>query len=384
MIIAERMEALSSAIFQRLDNEKNARLAADKAVYNFSIGTPDLKPAPHVVQAVAQAAQNPENYKYAVQDLPELQNAVMSWYFKRYGVSVSREMVLALSGSQDGLAHIGLVLADPGSCVLVPDPGYPIFGIGPHLAGAKLVKMPLRAQNDYLIDFSEISADAARSARFMIVSYPSNPVTAVAPDSFFYQLIDFARKNEIIVIFDNAYSEFDFTGAGKSFLSYPGAVEVGIELNSLSKSYNMSGCRIAFALGNPEVIEQLRVLKSHLDYGIFLPVQYGAIAALEGCQAEVTCLAATYRKRMEILVAGLNRLGWPAKESVGTMFLWVPIPEGWSSDEEFAYELLQQTGVIVVPGSNFGEMGRGFVRFALVQPEAVIEQALGALQQMTF
>jgi LL-diaminopimelate aminotransferase len=378
------MEALSSAIFQRLDNEKNARLTAGKEVYNFSIGTPDLKPAPHVVQAVAQAAQNPENYKYAVQDLPELQDAVIRWYLRRYGVSLSREMILALSGSQDGLAHIGLVLADPGSCVLVPDPGYPIFGIGPHLAGAKLVKMPLRAQNNYLIDFDEITDDVARLARFMIVSYPSNPVTAVAPDEFFYQLIDFARKWQIAVIFDNAYSEFVFDGEGKSFLSYPGAIDVGIELNSLSKSYNMSGCRIAFALGNPALIEQIRVLKSHLDYGIFLPVQHGAIAALNGSQEAVAQLAATYKKRMQLIVAGLNHLGWSAGDSAGTMFLWVPIPKGWSSDEKFAYELLQRTGVIVVPGSSFGEMGEGYVRFALVQPVEIIEQALLAMRQMNF
>ena len=380
MIFAKRMESLSSAIFKRLDEEKNELLAQGREVFNFSIGTPDLRPAQHIIDALTEAAKDPDNYKYAVTDLPELTETVIEWYRNRYGVELESDMVLALSGSQDGLSHIALTLADPGDIVLAPDPGYPIFSVGPGLACAEVVRMPLLKENGFIIDLKAIPEDVARRARLMIVSYPSNPVAAIAPDAFYHELIEYAAKHEITILHDNAYSELVFDHKGGSFLSYPGASEVGVEFNSLSKSYNMSGCRIAFALGNRELIRQLKVLKSHLDYGVFLPVQRAAITALRGPQDCVESISATYRSRMELLVDGLNEIGWRMDRTPGTMFVWAPIPNGFASADDFTFQLLEKTGVIVVPGSSFGSNGEGFVRFALVQPEEKIRQALEVIR----
>lgn len=377
MIFSKRMEGLTSAIFSQLDNKKNDLLAQGREVINFSIGTPDMPPAPHIMKILQEEAGKPENYKYAVKDIPELIDTVISWYQTRFGVLLDGEEVMTLMGSQEGLAHIALTLADPGDVVMVPDPGYPIFSVGPSIACASLYRMPLLKENNFLIDFDSIDVSAAHRAKLMIVSYPNNPVTAIAPPEFYEKLIWFAKKYDIAVLHDNAYTELYFDGKkGGSFLSFPGARDVGIEFNSLSKSHNIPGCRISFALGNREMLKQLRNLKSHLDYGVFLPVQKAAIAALKGPQDYITETAMIYQRRRDVLIEGLSRTGWFIDKPPATMFVWAPIPAKYKSSVDFTFELLDKTGVIVVPGSSFGEMGEGYVRIAMVQPEDSILKAV--------
>lgn len=381
MNFSTRTTELNSAIFIELNRRKTQLLAAGREVFDFSIGTPDLPPPAHVVEILAREAANPDNYKYAIKDLPELTEAVLIWYQRRFQVTLQPEEVTSLMGSQDGLSHIALTLVNPGDLALVPDPGYPIFSIGPMLAGATLYPLPLLREYNYLIDFERIPATVAHQAKLMIVSYPNNPVTAVAPPEFYEKLVWFAAKYQIAVVHDNAYCELFFEqDRGGSFLNIPGARDVGIEFNSLSKSYNLTGCRLAFALGNRAMIRQLQTLKSHLDYGIFLPLQKAAIAAITGPQNSIEQTVTAYRKRRDLLIAGLARLGWSIDPPPATMFVWAPVPAGHGNSMDFTLNLIEKTGVLVVPGSSFGKQGEGFVRFALVQPEAQIRRAVEVIE----
>jgi LL-diaminopimelate aminotransferase len=359
-------------------NEKKQKLEAEgKKVYNFSVGTPDFKPAQHIIDAVVDAASKPENYKYALADMPELIDAVLERFRKRYQVSLERDEVMSVYGSQEGIAHIGLSLVNPGDIVLVPDPGYPIFAIGPSLAGARMVTYSLREENEYLPDLEVIGKEYGHKAKIMIVSYPLNPICKTAPDSFYERLIPWAKENEILIIHDNAYSDIVYDGKqGRSILSYEGAKEVAVEFYSLSKSFNYTGARVGFLAGNKEVVQNFKKLRSQIDYGTFLPIQYGAIAALTGPDDEVKKQCIEYEKRRNALCDGFTSLGWNFERSQGTMFAWSRIPEGFEDDVAFVMELLAETGVLCTPGSSFGEMGRGHVRFALVLPVSMIEEAL--------
>ena len=375
MKLARRMDSFQPGIFNVLDEKKNELLREGRTVWNLSIGTPDFLPEPHVVQALVKAASDPANYRYSLAELPELVRAVQDWYRRRYGVELAEDELMAVYGSQEGLTHIGLALCDPGDVVLVPDPGYPIFEIGPFLSGARIVHYPLRRGNGYLPDRSEIPAETARAARFMVVSYPANPVCVTAPDAFYEELIAFAEKNHIIIVHDNAYSEILYDGReGKSFLSYPGAREVGVEFNSLSKTYNLTGARISFVLGNREIVSAFRRLRSQIDYGIFLPVQHAAIAALNGPQDSVARNRAEYQARRDALCGGLRSIGWDVPDSQGSMFVWAPLPCGRTNSVDFCFELLQRTGLLCTPGAAFGELGEGHVRFALVRPVPDMEE----------
>lgn len=377
------MKNFGSAVFAMMKEKKEELLSRGRKVVDLSVGAPDMPPAPHIIEVLKREISDDKNYVYAISDLPELLDAAACWYKRRFGVDLNpKTQISSLIGSQDGLAHISLTIVDPGDTVLVPDPGYPIFSAGPLLAGARIVTMPLKEEKGFLIDFDEIPSDVAAKAKFMIVSYPNNPVTAIAPPEFYRKLIDFAKEYDIIVLHDNAYCELTFDGykAG-SFLSFEGALEIGVEFNSLSKTYNMAGCRVGFALGNEEIIRNLKILKSNMDYGIFLPIQKAAIAALEGPQEYVKETALRYQKRRDILVDGLNSIGWKIRKPPATMFVWAPIPEGFSDSMEFTLFLLEKTGVAVTPGSSFGERGKRFVRIALVQPEEIIEEALALIKE---
>lgn len=377
------MKNFGSAVFAMMKEKKEELLSRGRKVVDLSVGAPDMPPAPHIIEVLKREISDDKNYVYAISDLPELLDAAACWYKRRFGVDLNpKTQISSLIGSQDGLAHISLTIVDPGDTVLVPDPGYPIFSVGPLLAGARIVTMPLKEEKGFLIDFDEIPSDVAAKAKFMIVSYPNNPVTAIAPPEFYRKLIDFAKEYDIIVLHDNAYCELTFDGykAG-SFLSFEGALEIGVEFNSLSKTYNMAGCRVGFALGNEKIIRNLKILKSNIDYGIFLPIQKAAIAALEGPQEYVKETALRYQKRRDILVDGLNSIGWKIRKPPATMFVWAPIPEGFSDSMEFTLFLLEKTGVAVTPGSSFGERGKRFVRIALVQPEEIIEEALALIKE---
>lgn len=377
---AQRMELFQPGIFNVLDEKKKELEQAGRKVYNLSIGTPDFQPDRHVMEALSQAALVPENYKYSLTERPELVEAVQSWYRRRYSVELAGDELMAVYGSQEGLTHIGLTICDPGDVVLVPNPGYPIFEMGPFLCGAKIAYYDLLPENGYLPDLNAIPEEIARAAKMMVVSYPANPVCVAAPRSFYEKLVSFAKQYQIVIIHDNAYSEIIYDGReGISFLSIPGAKEVGVEYNSLSKTYNLTGARISFVLGNRDVVRKFRTLRSQIDYGTFLPVQFAAVAALNGPQDSVARNRAEYQARRDALCGGFRSIGWNVPDSQGSMFVWAPLPEGYSNSVEFCFELLEKTGLLCTPGSAFGSLGEGYVRFALVQPAEVMEEIVSTV-----
>ncbi|MCI3015704.1 aminotransferase class I/II-fold pyridoxal phosphate-dependent enzyme [[Clostridium] innocuum] len=386
MKFSKRMDLLAEGVFSRIDEEKQNMLASGKAVYDFTIGSPNIAPSKEVMDALITAAQQPESYMYSLHDTKELKETIQAWYRKRYQVELDTETeILSLQGSQEGLAHVALALCDEGDIVLIPAPSYPIFANGPKIAGAELYEMPMLKEYDYLIQFDAIPEEIAEKAKMMIISYPNNPTGATAPDSFYEELIQFAKAHDIIVIHDTAYSNLVFDGEeGKSFLYYAGAKDIGIEFNSFSKTYGMAGARIGICVGNAEIVGILRKLKSNIDYGMFLPIQKAAIAALTQDQSIVKETRETYQRRRNRIVAGAAAAGWHIASCKSTMFLWAQIPEGYGSSEEFALNLLKCSGMLVTPGSSFGAYGEGFVRIALVQSDEVIEQALQALKESRF
>lgn len=381
MRFANRMDAFGTGIFSVLLQKKQEKEAQGISVIDLSVGTPNIPPEERIRQVLSQAALDPKSYIYAIRDTSALQKAAAEWYRRRYGVELDPQtQVCSLMGSQEGLSHIALTVADPGDIVLVPDPCYPVFADGPRVAGARLSYMPLKKENDYLIDFSAIDPETARRAKLMIVSYPNNPTCAIAPPSFYRELIEFARTYDIMVLHDNAYSELTFDGVkGGSFLSYPGAMDVGVEFNSLSKTYGMAGARVGFCLGNREMVEKLKLLKSNMDYGMFLPVQQAAIEAITGDQSCVERTRKAYQRRRDALCRSFAQAGWTIDPPKATMFAWAAIPKTFSSSQAFALELLEKTGVLVTPGSGFGPSGEGYVRLALVQDEDVILEAAGRI-----
>lgn len=375
-------DAAESNIFNRLDERKRALIAGGADVINLSIGTPDFQPDAHVMQAVSQAALDPDQYKYSLTETPELIAAVQDWYRRRYDVSLEADEIMAVCGSQEGIAHVGFAFAGPNDLILAPDPGYPIFSFGPMMTGATVGLYPLKAENNWQLDFADIPEDIAERAKAMVVSYPNNPTTAVADRAFYERLVTFAREHNIIVLHDNAYSDLMLNGKqGPSFLSIPGAKEVGIEFNSLSKTYNLTGMRVSFALGNREVIERFRAFRSQIDYGMFYPIQAGAVAALTGPQDIVRRNREGYMARRDALCGGLRSIGWDVPDAQGTMFVWAKIPARFSSSVDFVLELMEKTGVICVPGSSFGAHGEGYVRFALVVPPERMKEAVRRIDE---
>lgn len=380
--LADRMKEYEEGIFQLLDEKKRELTARGKTVYNLSVGTPDFPPQDFVMEAVCAAAGKPENYKYSLGDLPELIRAVRDRFAVRYGVELEAEEVASVYGSQEGIAHIGFCLLDPGDEVLVPDPGYPIFSVGPALAGAKLSFYELREENGWLPDLDALSEQADR-AKFMIVSYPMNPICKCAPRSFYERLIPWAKRHNLLIVHDNAYSDIVYDGReGISILSVPGAKECCVEFYSLSKSFDYTGARMGFLAGNARVVQALKKLRSQIDYGTFLPVQYGAIAALTGPDEPVLRQREEYQKRRDALCRGFSGIGWKIEDSEGTMFAWAKIPDSYGEDDvRFVMELMEKTGVLCTPGSSFGSLGKGHVRFAFVLPVSEIEKAVEAVRE---
>jgi LL-diaminopimelate aminotransferase len=369
---ADRLKGLTSAIFTQVDTLRKQAIAEGQDVITLSLGSPDLAPAPHIVAAMKQALDQDSSYGYTLsKGSADFLNAVTGWYARKFNVKLDPATeVHSLMGSQDGLAHIGLCLVNPGDVVLVPDPGYPIFFAGPLVAGAEIVTMPLKPENAYLPDLDAISPEVLQRTKIMILNYPNNPLAATAPRDFFVKVVELAKKYSFLVIHDFAYSELVFDGyRPDSFLSIPGAKDVAIEFHSLSKTYSMAGCRVAFVVGNAEVIALLGRLKSNFDYGIFHAIQQGAIAAMNGPDDCIAETALRYQRRRDILVDGFARFGWQVERPKGSMYLWAPVPTKQNSFD-FVVDLLKNTGVAVVPGIGFGECGEGYIRIALVQSEA--------------
>ncbi|HWI54408.1 MAG TPA: LL-diaminopimelate aminotransferase [Desulfobacteria bacterium] len=381
---SNRLDQLKSAVFAELERIKDEVSAGGITIIDLGIGSPDKPPAPHVYKALRDAVDNLANYGYpSSRGSKELRDTIAWWYSERFGVTLDPESeVLVLMGSQDGLGHLPLGFLDPGDVALIPDPGYPVYAAGAILAGAEICPMPLKEENGFLPDLDAIPPEVAEKARMMILNYPNNPVAAVADLGFFQKVVEFAAKHEILVCHDFAYSELAYDGhRPHSFMEIPGARDVAVEFHSVSKTYNMAGCRLGFVVGCPEAIEALMRIKSNIDYGVFLPVQEAGIAALRGPQDIVENNVEGYQTRCNILLDGLAKIGWHIKRPKGTMFVWARLPKGYDSSEAFAEDILRKTGVIVVPGVAFGRQGEGYVRIALVQEDQTIKEAVRRISE---
>lgn len=380
-IQAKRLDHFSTGIFADIDEKKEKLIAKGKKIYNLSIGTPDFPPEEHVIKAVMESAGKPEAYKYSLRDLPELLEAVVDYYKERFGVTLTSDMVTGVHGSQEGIGHVCMALCDPEDVILLPNPGYPIFEAGAYLSGAEQYQYDLLEENNFLPVLSDIPEEIAKRAKVMVVSYPYNPVCKAAPDSFYDELIAFAKKYDIFIIHDNAYSDIIFDGRkGGSFLQHPGAVEVGAEFFSLSKSFNVTGARLSFMIGRKDAIDAMKLLRSQIDFGIFIPAQMGAIAALKGSKDGVKRQCRLYQERRDALCGGFRSIGWNVPDSEGTMFVWAPVPKGYTS-RSFTMALMEKAGVLCTPGDAFGSRGEGYVRFALVLPPEELKKVVQAVKE---
>lgn len=383
MQASQRLDRFGAEVFASLNNKLLALKAQGKTIYNMSVGTPDFKPYNHVVEALTQAAQDPEMWKYALRDLPELKQAVCDYYERRFGVSgITPSMVQSCNGTQEGVGHLGLALLDPGDTILVPDPCYPVFEAGAKIADAKLEYYPLIAEHNYLPYVAGIDPEVADRAKYMIVSLPANPVGSVGTPEVYEEIIAFAREHDLLIVHDNAYSDIVFDGEpGGSFLQYPGALEVGVEFFSLSKSFNVTGARIGFLVGREDVVSAFAKLRSQIDFGMFLPIQKAAIACLNGPRDEVEAQRLKYQERRDVLCDGLEGLGWERPNAHGSMFVWAKLPGGRTDSMAFCEELMEKAGVVVTPGASFGPSGEGHVRMALVLPPDQIALAVEAIRE---
>lgn len=377
-LASKRLDQLGSAIFAEVEEWKLEAGACGKDIIDLGIGSPDLPPSPSVVQALQFAVGNSANYHYpSSEGSIEFRSKAAEWLSWRFGVEIDPvNELLTLMGTQDGLAHLALAICDPGDIALVPNPGYPIYAGGLALAGVVPYYMPLTSENDYLPRLDQIPVDIAKRAKFMLLNYPSNPLASVADLSFFEEVVQYGRKHDLLIVHDLAYCEMTFDGfRPPSILSISGAKDIAVEFHSLSKSFNMAGCRIGFLAGRSDVVQALRRLKGNIDYGVFKAVQAAGIVALEeDMKTGGSSVAVVYERRRDIFLEQLMLAGWKVPVPKATMFVWAPIPAGWTS-RQISREMLLDTGVVVIPGDAFGQEGEGFVRIALVQEEPRLIEA---------
>ncbi|MCR5649833.1 MAG: aminotransferase class I/II-fold pyridoxal phosphate-dependent enzyme [Lachnospiraceae bacterium] len=382
MKFSKRVDRFPDEIFASLNKRKIEMEKEGKKIYNLSVGTPDFETAPHIKNALIEAAKEQDNWKYSLRDTPEMLEAVCSYYKRRFDVKITPDMVCSCNGSQEGIGHIGLVLCDEGDTVILPSPCYPVFIAGANMAGAVPFYYPMTKETGYLPRLSDIPDETAKKAVYMIVSLPSNPTGSVATEKVYDDVIDFAKKHDILIIHDNAYSDIIFDGVkGGSFLSHPGAKDVGVEFFSLSKSFNMTGARVSFCIGRKDVIAAFRKLREQIDFGMFYPIQKAAVAALTGPLDMVHRQCDDYEERRNVLCGGLRDIGWNVPDSHGSMFVWAPVPEGFKDSFDFCMELMERTGVICTPGSSFGPLGEGYIRMALVLAPEKIKEAILAIDK---
>ncbi|MDV6379326.1 aminotransferase class I/II-fold pyridoxal phosphate-dependent enzyme [Sporosarcina sp. GW1-11] len=380
---SKKMSIFPPAIFGDLKAAAAEKRATGANVIDLSLGSPDLPPDERVRQALSEQSALASSYGYTLGGTNRFHEAVANYYKRRTGVIIDPQTeILQTMGSQEGLVHLPLAFCDPGDYVLTTNPAYVAYDAGIKLAGAVPYYMPLLAENGFLPDLNEVPEEVARNAKLLILNLPGNPVPAMPNEEFFKEVVAFAKKYEIIVLHDAAYSEYYFTGdRPASFLTTPGAKEVGMEINSLSKSFSLAGARIAYFVGNAEMIKVLQELKSNLDYGTFGPIQEAAAVALDNGEEITDCLRAEFSKRHHALMNGLASLGWETTPSEGGMFVWAKYPFD-IDDKEFVFEAIKQVGVVMVPGSIFGTAGEGYVRLALVQKVELIEQAIEQLSKI--
>jgi LL-diaminopimelate aminotransferase len=381
---AKRIQELPPYLFAEIDKKKNALKVRGADIISLGIGDPDLPTPSHVVDRLREAATNPANHRYPdYEGLPAFREAAANWYATRFGVTLDPDReVVSLIGSKEGIAHMPIAFVDPGDVVLCPDPGYPVYATGTGFCGGTAYRMPLRADNHFLPDLRAIPEKVASQAKLMWLCYPNNPTSAVASREFFRDVIAFAERHTIIVCHDAAYSEIYYDGNRPiSFLEIEGAREVGIEFHSLSKTYNMTGWRIGFAVGNSELIAGLGKVKTNVDSGVFQAVQEAAVAALCGDQNCVETSRRIFQSRRDLTMKALGKAGLRARTPPATFYVWVEVPEGYSS-AEFAAKVLDEAAVVITPGTGFGPSGEGYVRLSLTIADQRLSEALERIQSM--
>lgn len=379
MQTADRLTRIPPYLFMTLRNKIAEARAKGIDVISLAIGDPvDPTPQP-VIDALCKAAQDPANHRYPTDEewgMLAFRESVSRWYKRRYDVDLNpKNEIVALIGSKEGCHHFGMAVINPGDTVLVTDPGYPGYRPSIWFVDATPYDVPLKEENNYLVDFSSIPSDVAKKASAMFLNYPNNPIGAVATRPFLNDLVAFAKENDIVICYDNPYSEVVYDVERLSFLNAPGAKEVGIELNSLSKPYNMTGWRIGMACGNPDIVKAIATSKANTDSGVFNAVQYAGIEALENCDADIQRMLGVYTARRVKLINTLRDLGWNYDPPKGTFYLWVPVPKGFTS-AEFCDHMLEKCAVVIAPGAAYGKNGEGYVRFSLTIEDSRLDEAL--------
>ncbi|MER3419093.1 MAG: LL-diaminopimelate aminotransferase, partial [Chloroflexota bacterium] len=368
-------------LFAEISRKIAEKRAQGVDVISFGIGDPDLPTPPHVIEALKRAADDPANHRYPeTEGLPELRRAMARWYERRFGVMLDPDKeVVPLIGSKEGIAHVALCLVDPGDVALVPDPAYPVYAVGTMFAGGEVYPLPLTEEHRFLPDLDAVPADVARRARVLWINYPNNPTAACASLDFFERVVHFAQRYDLAVCHDLAYADVAYDGyVPPSFLEVPGARQVGIEFNSLSKAYNMTGWRVGMAVGNAALVDALTRVKSNLDSGIPQAIQQMAIAAMDGPQDAIAAHNAVYQRRRDRVVEVLRAIGLTVEPPKASLYIWAKLPEGERSIE-FATRLLEDTGVVVTPGIGYGAHGEGYIRLSLTTPDDRIDEGLRRL-----
>jgi LL-diaminopimelate aminotransferase len=374
--VARRIESLPPYLFAELDRKLAAKRAEGIDVISLGVGDPDLPTPDHIVEAMRDAIADPATHRYpSYYGSPDFRGAVAAWYSRRFGVELDPETeVMALIGSKEGIAHIAYAYVDPGDEALIPDPGYPVYGVSTRLAGGTPVALSTPAERDFLPDLS--TAKVSDRTKAMWMGFPANPTAAVADLNALGEAVAFCRDNDLLLLHDAAYCEITFDGfVAPSVLQVSGAKDVALEFGSTSKSYNMTGWRIGWAVGSADAIKGLGVVKTNVDSGQFTAVQRAAIAALEGPEDHLDEIRATYQRRRDVVVQALNGLGWSLKPPLGSCYVWAPVPDGDTSTS-FANRLLDRAGVFVAPGNGYGERGEGYVRFSLTVPDDRLSEAM--------
>jgi len=382
---AERLKKLPPYLFKELNRKRTELRARGVDIIDLGVGDPDLPTPDHIIEAMKDAVENPGNHRYpSYSGMDDLKDAVSKWFERRFGVQVSPETdVISVIGSKEGLAHLPLAFIDPGDVALIPSPAYPVYHNATIFAGGEPFFMPLKKENNFLPDLEAIPSEVIRRAKLMFLNYPNNPTSAVADHGFFERVVRFAEKHSIIVCHDAAYTEMAFDGyRPPSFLEVDGAKDVGLEFHSLSKTYNMTGWRIGFAVGNQALIEGLGSIKSNIDSGVFQAIQIAGIKALTHDQSCIKEMVEVYTRRRDLMVNGLKEIGFEVESPKATFYLWIEIPKGYTSSQ-FTNKLLEK-GVVVTPGNGFGEPGEGYVRIALSQKRSRLEEAVQRMKNITF
>ncbi|MDP8292517.1 MAG: LL-diaminopimelate aminotransferase [Candidatus Orphnella occulta] len=381
---SSRLKELPPYLFAEIDKIKKKAISEGKDIIDLGVGDPDRPTPMHIIEQLYEAAKDAKNHRYAMDmGLLKLRETIATWYKRRFDVELDPESeVLPLIGSKEGIVHMPLAYVNHGDEVLIPDPCYPPYKSGTIFAGGVPYLMPLLPENDFLPDLGAIDYQVARRAKIMFLNYPNNPTSAVATEEFFKRVIEYANENNIIICHDAAYSEMSYDGyKPPSFLEFEGAKDVGVEFHSLSKTYNMTGWRLGFVCGKADVVSALRKVKSNIDSGIFQPVQFAGIVALESDQSHIDKLNAIYQRRRDVLVDGLNSIGWKVKKPKATFYVWIPVPPGYTSNE-LTKSLLEKADIVTTPGVGFGPNGEGYIRITLTVPEERLQEAVDRIKRL--